>query len=384
VKEDLIRLFPTKRVSPFDGMAVTADVWAQAHEYHRQRQQLHALFNNGAGIVTGLQVIASDPPDSAVYILPGVAVDDEGQVIVLPKPRAYNMGTAQGYLYLLLTYGQSGPRADEDEPEGMRFLFDEFGIQATPILPSPPYVELARIWREGRETTIADAQDPSHPELNEIDLRFRQEIGRTLPKVARIAAKTLGDTPCPEHEQGISYLARACRRAGLYQAWVDKNVALDDRLSTYALVYLSARSTFQLERDEMNALYAYLQEGGTVLCEGCRQELTDKGSPADTSFADLLGSFGIELEALPANHDIVSKPNLFRVAPPGFETEGEPGIQIGRGVILSTYDYGCLWQGERRSGPASREEIRTALEWGGNILSWAAERRRGPRQEPET
>jgi hypothetical protein len=384
VKEDLIRLFPTRRVSPFDGMPVTADAWMQAHEYHRQRQQLHALFSNGAGIVTGLQVIASDPPDSAVYVLPGVAIDDEGQVIVLPKPRAYNLGTTQGYLYLLLTYGQSGPRSDEDEPEGMRFLFDEFGIQATPVLPSPPYVELARIWREGREAAIADAQDPNQPGLNEIDLRFRQETGRTPLEMARVAARTLGDAPCPEHEQGISYLARACRRAGLYRAWVDKNVALDDRLNAYTLVYLSARSAFQLERDEMNALYAYLQEGGTVLYEGCRRELTAESSPADTSFAELLGSFGIELEALPADHDVITQPSLFRVAPPGFETEGEPGIRIGGGVILSTYDYGCLWQGDRRGGPASRAEIRAALEWGGNILSWAAKRRRGPRQEPET
>jgi hypothetical protein len=384
VKEELIGLFPTKRVSPYDGMAVTADAWMQAHEYHRQRQQLHALFSHGAGIVTGLQVIASDPPDSAVYILPGVAVDDEGQVIVLPKPRAYNIGTTQGYLYLLLTYGQSGPRADEDEPEGMRFMFDEFGIQATPILPSTPYVELARIWREGREVPIADAQTPDHPAINEIDLRFRREIGKMLPPVVRIATKTIGDTPCSEHEQGISHVARAVRGAGLYQAWVDKDVNLDDRLGMYSLVYLSAHDAFQLERDEMNALYAYMQEGGTVLFESCRRDLSEGSAPGDASFTDVLGSFGFELEALPTDHAVLAEPYLFGAAPPGFETAGEPGIRVGRGIILSTYDYGCLWQGERRGGPASREEIRTALEWGSNIVSWAAQQRRLPKAEPET
>jgi hypothetical protein len=54
VNEDLIQKFPTKRISPFDGMSVTADVWAEEHEYHRQRHQLHARFSHGAGILTGL------------------------------------------------------------------------------------------------------------------------------------------------------------------------------------------------------------------------------------------------------------------------------------------------------------------------------------------
>jgi hypothetical protein len=382
VKEELIGLFPTKRVSPYDGMPVTADVWMQAHEYHRRRQQLYARFSQGAGIVTGLQVIASDPPDSAVYIMPGVAIDDNGHVTVLPKPRAYNIGTTEGYLYLLLTYGESGPRADEDGPEGMRFMFDEFGIQATPILPSTPYVELARIWRQGRESPIADAQTAAHPVANEIDLRFRQEIGRTLPPVVRIAAKTLGDTPCPEHEQGISYVARACRDAGLFQAWVDKDVALDDKLGAYALVALSARSAFELERDEMNALYAYLQEGGTVLFESCRRDLTEVHAPADASFADMLGSFGFELGDFPEDHPMLTEPYLFGAAPPGFETSEESSIQIGKGIVLSTHDYGCLWQGERRGRPASRQEIRAALEWGSNLISWAVQRRR-PRPEPK-
>jgi hypothetical protein len=376
VKEDLIRSFPTKRVSPFDGMAVTADAWTEAHEYHRQRQQLHALFSQGAGIVTGLQVIASDPPDSAVYILPGIAVDPEGQVIVLPTPRAYNIGHTQGYLYLLLTYGQSGPRSEEDQPDGLRYLYDEFGIQATPILPKTPYVELARFQREGRDASIADAQDATHPGTNEIDLRFRKEIGASAPQAVRVAVRALGDEPAPTHYQGISYAARACRRSGPCQVWVDEDVSLDDSLAAYDLIYLVGQSPFQLDREAMNAIYAYLQDGGTVLYESCRKAYAESDPPADASFADLLGSFGIELGTLGDNHDLLREPCLFGAPPPGFETGGSPSLQTGGGVIVSTYDYGCLWRGARRDGPASREQIRTAMEWASNLFSWAQAQRR--------
>ena len=41
----------------------------------------------------------------------------------------------------------------------------------------------------------------------------------------------------------------------------------------------------------------------------------------------------------------------------------------------STADYGCLWQGERRSGAAGREAIRSAHEFGGNLLALAEARR---------
>ena len=79
--------YPLKRISARDGMAVTAQVWREAHKYHRLQTQFHALVSHGPGIVLGLEVIASEPPDSAVYILPGIAVDSEGQTIVLPQPQ---------------------------------------------------------------------------------------------------------------------------------------------------------------------------------------------------------------------------------------------------------------------------------------------------------
>jgi hypothetical protein len=172
---------------------------------------------------------------------------------------------------------------------------------------------------------------------------------------------------------GLSELALALRHAGK-RIWVDDGIALDGRLADYALVYLVAAGKLELDRDEMTAIYDYLQQGGTLLFESCRSHSVDGG--ADTAFLDLLGSMGVELEPVKPGQRLLKEPHLFMKAPPGYETEGEPQVLTGSGVIYSTADYGCLWSGTRRGRAASREEIRTATEWGENILFDALARRR--------
>jgi hypothetical protein len=179
-----------------------------------------------------------------------------------------------------------------------------------------------------------------------------------------------------EHGRGVRNLASALRRLDLHRTWVDKDVPLDAGLEAYTLVCLAGQEAFQLNQDEMNALYAYLQGGGTVFIESCRREIGADNPPADGSFSDLLASMGIQLEALPPGHNLLVEPFLFSAPPPGFETEGAPTVWVGDGVIFSTCDYGCLWQGKRRDRMASREEIRSAMEWGANIVAYAIERRK--------
>ncbi len=82
-QDKILRNCSLKRLHPTDGMAVTAKVWAEAHAYHRLRQQAHLALAHGAGILSGLEVIASDPPDGTVYILPGSAIAPNGELILV-------------------------------------------------------------------------------------------------------------------------------------------------------------------------------------------------------------------------------------------------------------------------------------------------------------
>ena len=379
IKEELLKELPSRRIKPFDGMSVTAAVWEEAHEYHRQQQRFHNLLNHGAGILTGLEVIASDPPDNSVYILPGIACDSSGQTIVLPEPLSFDLGAAQGLVYLLLSYGEGGPRTEGgSESDNTLYIHAQYSLEARPALPETGYVELARVRRQERGAPIRDAQDRVSPRSNEIDLRFRRDLGVKARAVASVAVCYLGGSADQRHGRGVGFLANALGRSGDLSLWVDHSVSLTAGadLSGYTLVYLVGLGAFRLSPDEMNVLYGYLQGRGTLLFESCRHDAPSGDSPAETAFLDMLSSFGVQLNELPSDHRLLVEPLLFAAPPPGFETEGVPTIKLSDGVILTNCDYGCLWQGERRGRVATREEIRTAMEWGRNLVTYAIERRR--------
>jgi hypothetical protein len=383
---DLIRLYPTQRISPFDGMAVTAEVWQQAHDYHRRGRQVQALFEHGPGILVGLDVIASIPADSIVYIQPGIAVDPLGQVIVLREPVAFDLGAAQGTLYLLLSYGEGRPQPADEAEGGALFVQEAFGIEAQGHLPATACVELARVRRQDRRSPITDAADPASPEADEIDLRFRREVSAAVQPVASVGVVSLGGAGSAVHERGMRHLARTLRHLGPFPAWLDAGVSLSDDLRQYSLLSLVGDGAFEVSREEMSALYEHLQRGGTLFYESCRRDLEGDEPPGDASFRDLLASLGISLEALPAGHALLTDPFLFAAPPPGcMPANGSvisigalPGTsasdEVGTCVVVSTADYGCLWQGELLDGPAPREAIRAALEWGANLVAYALRR----------
>ena len=161
---------------------------------------------------------------------------------------------------------------------------------------------------------------------------------------------------------------------------VDLNIPLAGDLSVYTLLYLVGQGAFQLGREEMEALYNFMQNGGTMLIESCRHDVTEGDPPSDTHFYNLLGDLGVQLTELRSDHRLLREPFLFSAPPMGFETQGAPRVVVSEEAIFSSHDYGCLWQGERRSGTASRADIRAAMEWGSNIVSYAVQRRRRVKQ----
>jgi hypothetical protein len=369
--EDLLKSFPSRRLKPVDGMAVTEEVWEQAHAYHREGQRLHALFGHGPGIVTGLNVIASDPPDRSVYILPGIAIDPAGQTIVVPQPVAYDFGEEiEGFLYLLLSYREGRPRPDtqQDAPDAPLYVQHEFPILARPRLPDTPTVELARLTRESRQAVFANAQDPVHPRLNEVDLRFRREIGVRPRHLVTVAVSYLGEVTEKSHGRGAGYLARALNRLDDYQVVVDDDVPLAPGVQNYMLIYLVGEGSFEFSRSQIKGLQGYLERGGTLFVESCDLD-------AASAFADDLQEMEVKLSSLSAGHPLLLEPFLFAAPPAGFESGEGAQVSAGDGVVFSTCGYGRLWHGEGRDGPPSREQIRSAMEWGANLVTFAVKRR---------
>ncbi len=287
---ELLGLFPRKRIRAVDGMAVTAEVWEEAHEYHRLLSRFHALLQHGAGIVAGLEVIAGEPADSTVYVLPGVAVDPIGQIIVIPEPRTYDLGPTGGTFYLVATYHESRPqgegsRIQEDAPLYVR---SQYTLEAVAELPATPHVELARIRRRETGAPIVNATDPDHPRAGEIDLRFRRSIGAPQTPILAVGVVTLRGAEGTRHGEGMAAVAAALRQTGVAQAWVDRGLTLSSDLARYDALYVVGSAALQFSQDEMKALYAYWQQGGTIIYESCRRNYSQGNPPADTIVNELL------------------------------------------------------------------------------------------------
>lgn len=373
---NILRDYPTRRVMPYDGMAVTAEVWEDALAHSRRLLQYHALLQHGTGIVAGLEVVASDPADSTVYIRPGAAVAPNGALIVVTEPVLQPLNDAEGDVHLLLVYAESEPayeRKGAGSPGDRLWVNSGYYVEVVSELPDGPCIELARIRHATKTQPAYNAGNPLHPGEDEIDLRCRRVIAAAQPVMAGVGVVHFGNVSCGDVAQGLDALARSLKRAGV-ALWVDDNVAPGDSLNRYNVIYAAGHGAFQISADEMTALYQFVQGGGTLMAESCRREVdADK---SDAAFRDMFESMGMALEDVRRGHALLSEPHLFAAAPDGFDgAESAPALLAGEGIVFSMADYSSAWQGLRKGGAASREAIRAAHEWGENLIRMAASRR---------
>ena len=359
------QLYPQKYILPYNGMAVNAAVWTEAHAYHNQLQNAHQLFLHGSGIVTGLEVVASDPPDHIVFVLPGVAVDSAGQMIVLPNPVAYDLGeTISGSLRLYLLHRevktQNDQQGDSRQPVYMQ---NEFVIVARSEVLDAPHVEIARIFRDDVKAPISDALDRFAPQKNAIDLRFRQNL--SAPPLAQLQAGVcyLGKTPHSAYDRALIHLAQPLAAVSPYRLVVENNLPIAQGLFECGLVYLVVGDGGKLDRSQAELLGNYLQEGGKLLVEFCEPA----GEEAVKAFFKPVGA---ALSPAAPPHPLFEGPHLFLAPPQGSAPLEKSGLWTSEvGLICSTAGYGAIWSG-RAQPPVSRERVRETLEWGVNLLTY--------------
>lgn len=342
-------IFPKTHVKPFDGMSVTADVWSQAHAEHRQALQAHDLFFHGSGIVCGLEVTANDPPDQYVFISPGIAVDSAGNIIVLNEVVAYDFGSAvDGLLYLVLGHGERESGGVEAE---VKYIHDEFVIAARPSIPKRPIVELARITLPSAGAPIHTANDVLHPRQGELDLRFRVQLESRAIRPVQVGVCSLGKD-IPEAFSGWDYLARECQRSNFCKLIVDTGVSLAADLSRFDVVCLSAIGAFKPEAAATKPLQTYLSAGKPLLVEAL-------DIAAESAFGALFEKLERNLKPLPSYDALLTTPYLFST-PPGGQ------ILRDKQVIYATGGFSPTWSGKN---VATRADIRSAHEWGINLLN---------------
>ncbi len=365
--DNLLTLFPQRKVRPYDGMPVTADVWDAAHTYHDQAQRSHNLFFHGAGVLVGMEVVASDPPDQMVYILPGAAVDPTGQLIVLPEPVGYALGAdTEGQLYLYISYRKSITSSRSTEGDtSPEYTEDQFSIAASANLPEKPVIELARFRRESRAAAIRDAVDPLHPRAGEIDLRFRQLIPLRAETLVTAAVVYLGKGVEKDLGSGLARVSGEVRHTAHLNLVVDDGVEFSPEVLAYTLVCLSAAGAFQVSPAQVKGLKGYLERGGMLFLEYA-------DDPAKDCFMELCAQLALELKPLAGSHPLLTQPYLFSAPPAG----GVDGLALAAdGVLLSGKRYGKAWSGGAAAEAPARDQLRTLVEWAANLLTVAVGRR---------
>src|SRR5437879_5397694 len=138
-----------KRVNPFMGLMIDAQTWGDSHDYHRMASAAHVLAMHGWGIVTGLEIDASDPAERAIWIRPGVAVDPDGRLIIVSQPFRYQITTEKpGLMYLVLMFREIPTQpaiSIEGGTEKPSRVLEAYAIYERDRLPEQAHVELARV-----------------------------------------------------------------------------------------------------------------------------------------------------------------------------------------------------------------------------------------------
>lgn len=357
IDPEILKIFPTARLKPYDGMPVTSSVWADAHDEHRLSRRAHDLVFHGSGIIAGLEVVANDPPNQFVYISPGIAVDPAGNVIVLNEPVAYDFGgSVDGLLYLVIGSGERETKGVEDDIVRIQ---NEFVIAARSTLPKRPVVELGRITIQKVGRPIKNSKDALHPKFDELDLRYRTELKGDAKKTVKVGLCSLGIVD-KNVLSGWDHLKNTAEKALPYRLILDVMDDFSKEVNNFDLIYLYGKGVFKIEPEQEKLLHDYIASGRSVILEAM-------DNSAEISFQPTLESLKISYSPLPKGHELMNTPYLFMTVPNGASGNH---MTLSNKFVYTTANFGLAWSGKFATQPVSREEIRSAHEWGINLLHY--------------
>ncbi len=381
--------FPTPPIKSFerlqaaDGLLINAQRWQQAHDYHRQRQNLHYQSIDQPGIVCGLGVRLIPAPQKVeakyrdnrwIQIQPGIAIDVSGNPIVIPRPIDFRIATEVSgkepiTVYLVATYIDP----DDLRREAKREVVQEtFRIDEKSTTPPSLDVEICRILLQPGEVKLAPTADVFFPGYNNIDLRYRRLAQARPQAVVRVAQVNHSDPECARNFFQIPYLLQAVESLypSLRGAEELGQVTFSDNMSDFDLLYFTGRQALKLNSRELESLKTYLNTGGVLLIDVPAD--ANDAIESTQALAQLVESPLRPLEECRRDHPLRTKPFLFAALP--IVDRQSIRILTGGGIILIVGDLAAAW-GLDRELTLSRITIRTAQELGVNILQFAWKRR---------
>ena len=376
------------RVNPFRGLLVDETTWADAHDYHRNQMRFHLLSLHGVGVVQGLDVLASQPPDMRVSVKPGLAIDQEGRLLLLTEQEDVTIPNqaALTTVFVVLEYGEKATQmqnvTEGGKPQPARIL-EECQVRVSLEAPTSG-VELARISLDTTTRQIRNPANAFQAGLGDIDIRGRADVStgggggkgsRVTLTVGILKHGSANSVEWKRHSEGIRRLLRDTSTNTNIDANVLEGISPMDEttLRNCKMLYMTGRSTFRFTPEEEQALRRFLDRGGVLWCEPCRSGIPT-GQPDDFSRSciELAQRLSRQPTQPRLGHPLLNSRYLFSVPPVAIDPAGV--VVEAKNMVIATGDYGCLWEGrgQERTEAPSREILRSAQEFGTNALSVAA------------
>ncbi|MEM1311718.1 MAG: hypothetical protein AAGF98_19820, partial [Cyanobacteria bacterium P01_H01_bin.153] len=429
-----------------NGLLLDAERWQVAHDYHRQRQNLHYQALHLPGIVCGLEVkVTSSPEDvSARYrdgrwlrVDPGVAIDAQGNLIVVDKPVKVHLASLTEaephWVYLVVRYVD--PESLQQPPPA-EIIAESFRIDEKKHT-GPLDVEICRILLPPDGAPLAPAENVFQPAVGELDLRHRQPAQLRPQATVRVAyVKTGLDAEDQRIHRSLSALLDATMalypplQAETEVTAINLSEVPDELLSASAeaadrllpemmqsdLLYLTHRQCLSLSKAAAKCLTHQLDRGAVVVVElpsrdGNFEEMSAIIHELETAVEDLQGSqrfsdlrsqLTAELNAVTADlegrlataqqsllqqlfPDGIAEPlqepheaHPLRQKPFAFSQwpilrQEPPQLYEGGGIVLMMGDVSQAWAASATL-KLSRDRVRAAQELGINLLQFAYDR----------
>lgn len=384
---------PLDRLHVTDGLMINAQRWRLAHTYSRKRQNLHYQSLNQPGIVCGLGVHPTSAPAGVqskfqtgwLKVKPGIAIDGEGNPIIIDRPMEFRITdpkpskTEPIIVYLVVSYVDPEELSLRNDNDVVR---ETFRIDQKTDPPSHLEVEICRINLEPGTVQIGQPEEVLFPQVNELDLRYRiaarsrpQVVVKTAMLSPQASRGMMSEAEGKYCRDNLAFLMHSVesldpRMQGISeieQIRLERHDSVD-----FDLLYLTEKQTRELDNNQLEILGGYLETGRTVLIEipidddlnQNFKELTDWGKEEfNLNF--------IDWERLIPDHLLKVNPFLFAI-PPNINYEPIE-LFLGGGMILIIGSLSKAWGINEHTLP--RTEIRTAQEFGINLLYFAWYRR---------
>ncbi|QFS50286.1 DUF4159 domain-containing protein [Nostoc sphaeroides] len=392
--------FPPPEIQPFDrlqasdGLLINAERWRQAHNYHRQRQNTHYQSLNQPGIVCGLGVRDIPAPSKVeakyrdgrwVQIQPGIAIDLNGNLIVVPAAFDFPFdlevaNTEPIMVYLTVSYVDPEELRSRNSRE---IVTEAYRFDQRNSTPNTSEIEICRILLQPGQKDITQPGDVFFPGYNNIDLRYRRQAQARPQAIVRMAQVNHGDSECARNFFNLSYFLQSIEALYPYLRGLDEagQVSFGENIQEYDLLYLTGQEALSINSIEFESLKNYLNTGGILLID----------APADAealiqsshALAEQLDTPLKNTKELRRDHPLRTRPFLFAALP--IVNQRPIEIFTNGGIILIIGDLASAW-GLDRELTMPRLAIRTAQEYGINIISFAWKRHQliGLQQEDDS